>query len=76
MFPTRHPQFLILPLITYIGLLAISLNWIENNPNSNWKYVVALLPTIPGVVIALGVVRAIMHLDEWSKTGPRQNWPT
>ena len=69
MFPTSHPIFLFLSFIIYIALLAISLNLIENNPNSTWRYIVALLPMIPGVVIALGVVRAIIQMDELE-----QNW--
>ena len=55
---------LLLPLVFYIGLLLFSVSWLGDNPASPWRFPVALLPMIPGVLIALGVVRAIMKLDE------------
>ncbi len=55
---------LLLPLVIYIGLLFFSITWLEANPASPWRFLVALLPMIPGVFIALSVVRAIMKLDE------------
>jgi hypothetical protein len=55
---------LLLPLVFYIVLLFFSVNWLEAYPLSPWRFMVALLPMIPGVFIALGVVRAILRLDE------------
>jgi hypothetical protein len=55
---------LLIPFIFYIGLLAFSLKWLEENPDSSWRIAVALLPLIPGIFIALGIVRAILQLDE------------
>lgn len=55
---------LILPLILYIGALVISSNWLEANPQSGWRPLVALLPVLPGIFIALGIVRAVLRLDE------------
>ncbi len=52
------------PLVIYVGLLFFSFNWLGANPLSPWRFIVALLPMVPGVFIALGVVRAIMQLDE------------
>ena len=55
----------ILPLVmVYVGLLVFSLHWIKTNPESPWKILVALAPMIPGLLIALGTVRAILKLDE------------
>jgi hypothetical protein len=59
---------LLIPLILYIGALAFSMNWLELNPDSPWRYVVALSPMIPGVWIAVGVVRAIKKLDELERS--------
>ncbi len=55
---------LLIPFIFYIGLLAFSIKWLEENPESSWRIAVALLPVIPGILIALGIVRAITQLDE------------
>ena len=55
---------LLIPLILYIGLLALSTSWLEANSDSPWRYGVALTPMIPGVWIGLGVFRAIQKLDE------------
>lgn len=55
---------LLVPFVLYVGLLAFSLSWLEANPESTWRYPVALLPLLPGVFIAFGVVRAIGQLDE------------
>ncbi len=55
---------LLVPCIFYIGLLAFSTNWATENPESPWRVAIALTPMLPGIVIAFGVVRAIMQLDE------------
>jgi uncharacterized membrane protein (DUF485 family) len=55
---------LLIPFIIYILLLFYSMNWLESNSLSPWRFVVALLPIAPGIIIALGVVRAIFQLDE------------
>jgi len=55
---------LVIPLILYTGLLLFAANWLESNPESTWRFVVALLPMIPGIAIAIGVMRAILQLDE------------
>jgi len=58
---------LLVPLVLYLGFLVISFNWVEAHPNSPWRYPMALLPMIPGVWIAVGVVRAIQKLDEMER---------
>lgn len=55
---------LLIPLILYIGFLAVSMNWLEANPDSSWRYAVALTPMLPGIWIAIGILRAIQKLDE------------
>jgi uncharacterized membrane protein (DUF485 family) len=55
---------LLIPLVLYIGLLAFSINWLETNLESSWRIPVSLLPMVPGVYIAFGVVRAILQIDE------------
>jgi hypothetical protein len=60
--PLIRPLFV--PLILYIGLLVFSISWLTRNPGSPWRYVVALLPMLPGIFIAAGVVRIINQLDE------------
>jgi hypothetical protein len=55
---------LLLPLILYLGLLALAVSWAPNMEASPWRYVVALLPMIPGLFLAFGVVRVSSSLDE------------
>ncbi len=58
---------LLLPLILYFGALAFALNWFETNPDSAWRIPVALLPLLPGIAIALGLMRALSRLDEMER---------
>ncbi len=37
------------------------------NETSLWRYVVVMLPMIPGIILALGVVRASSRLDEMER---------
>lgn len=54
---------MLVPLVLYIGALVISVNYLDSI-SSNWKYAIALLPVVPAVWIALGVIKAINQLDE------------
>jgi hypothetical protein len=55
---------LLIPLVLYIGLLVVGLNWLDDHPDSAWRYGVALTPMLPGIWLAVGVVQAIQKLDE------------
>ena len=55
---------LLAPLVLYIGLLALAVSWAPSIETSPWRYVVALLPMIPGLFLAIGIVRVTSHLDE------------
>lgn len=55
---------LLIPLGLYLALLWFSVNWLESNPQGAWRYGVALLPMLPGVWMAVGVLRSIQELDE------------
>jgi len=55
---------LLIPLVLYLGLIAWSLHWLQVHPDSNWRYPVALTPMLPGIFIALGMIRALRKLDE------------
>jgi hypothetical protein len=54
---------MLIPLVLYIGALAISVTWLDTI-TSGWKYVVALLPVFPAIFITTGVINAINQLDE------------
>jgi hypothetical protein len=55
---------LLAPLILYIGLLACAVTWAPNMETSPWRYVVALLPMIPGLFLTFGIVQVSSGLDE------------
>ena len=58
---------LLIPLILYIGLLAIAVTWAPNMPPSGWRYFVALLPLIPGLFLAFGILRVTTKIDEMER---------
>jgi hypothetical protein len=55
---------LLVPTILFIGFEVIAISWLSANPDSVWRPAVALLPMLPGIWLAVGVVRAIRRLDE------------
>jgi len=55
---------LLLPLIIYIGLLALAVSWAPQLETSPWRYVVALSPMIPGIFIAFGIIGISSKIDE------------
>lgn len=55
---------LLIPFLLYILMLTFSIRWIGDHSDSPWRYVVALTPMVPGVWIAINVLRAIQKLDE------------
>ena len=58
---------LLVPLMFYIGFLAFSFSWLEENQGSSWRITVALLPMLPRIFIALGIGKAIQQLDEMER---------
>ena len=58
---------LFVPLVFYIGVLIFSFNWFDANPVASWRMVIALIPMIPGIFIAIGIVRSIQQLDEMER---------
>ena len=58
---------LLIPLILYIGLLALAVSWAPTMEPSIWRYVVALLPMIPGLFLAFGIVRVTSKIDEMER---------
>ena len=58
---------LLVPFVLYIGLLALSVNWLDENPLSSWRIVIAALPIFPAIFIATGTVQVIQKLDEMER---------
>jgi len=58
---------LLVPLILYLGLLAVAVVWAPKMEASPWSYVVALLPILPGLFLALGIVRMTSKIDEMER---------
>lgn len=54
----------LVPFILYIGLLAFTTSWLDDNPQSDIRSLVALLPIIPSIWIAVLIVQFINKLDE------------
>lgn len=58
---------LLIPLILYIGMLAIAVTWAPDMQPSIWRYFVALLPIIPGLFLAFGILRVTTKIDEMER---------
>ena len=54
----------LVPFILYIGLLAFTTSWLDDNPQSDIRSLVALLPIIPSIWISVLIVQFINKLDE------------
>jgi len=63
----RNLRSLLVPLILYMGLLAFAVSWVPNNLTSPWRYLVAILPMLPGAFIVFGIMRMINKLDEMER---------
>lgn len=58
---------LLVPLVLYLGLLVVAVSWAPEMSNSPWRYLVALLPLIPGIFIAFGILRMTSKIDEMER---------
>ena len=63
----KHIRPLLLPFIVYIGLLAVAVSQSPKLEPSIWRYLVALLPMIPGLFLAFGLVRMTSKIDEMER---------
>jgi len=55
---------LFVPLILYIGLLAVSYTQADSVDSPGMAITIARLPILPAIFLAIGLVRAINQLDE------------
>jgi hypothetical protein len=58
---------LLVPLILYLALLAVAVVWAPKVESSPWRYVIALLPILPGLFLTLGIVRMTSKIDEMER---------
>lgn len=58
---------LLIPLILYIGLLAIAVTWAPDMQPSGLRYFIALLPMIPGLFLAFGILNVTTKIDEMER---------
>lgn len=60
-----RPVFI--PFVIYLGMLVGAMFWLPKHDTSPWRYLVVLVPMIPGSIMALMLVRAIGKFDEMEK---------
>lgn len=58
---------LLVPAILYMSFVILAIIFLDIFPASPWKVPVLLIPIIPGVFFALGIVKSIGKLDEMSR---------
>ena len=63
----RNIRPMLIPLILYIGLLVFSVSWVPEHQDSSWRYIIAILPMLPGAFIVFGIMRAVRQLDEMER---------
>jgi hypothetical protein len=51
-------------IVGYMVVLAISVTWLNGNPDGPWRVLVALAPMVPALFAVLVVVRHLGRLDE------------
>ncbi len=54
-------------LVFYIGFLTLAVSWVPQHPDSPWRYPLVILPMIPGIFIALGIVKMSAKIDEMER---------
>jgi hypothetical protein len=50
-------------MVAYLMVLVGSVIVLQAKPGASWRYYVAALPAVPGVIALVVVVRALMRLD-------------
>lgn len=54
----------LVPFVFYIGALAFSASWLEDNPDSSFRSFLSLVPIFPAIWIAFSLVNFLKKLDE------------
>jgi len=57
-------KILRLPVSTFFGVQILAIALLRLFPDSSWKWMVTLLPTLPGLWIAVRLVEYLGRLDE------------
>ncbi|HET9679980.1 MAG TPA: hypothetical protein VFP95_05390, partial [Gammaproteobacteria bacterium] len=64
----RYARALLLAFVAYIGILFPAIAFIDRVPVGPWRYLVALLPTLPCLWGLWAVIRLVRDVDEmWQK---------
>ena len=61
---TRYYREFLASGVAYGGALYLADFLVDANPDAGWRYVIALLPTVPGVFIVVAAVRFHRRIDE------------
>lgn len=56
-----------LAMLAYLMVLVGSVTVLQANPTADWRYIVAVLPVIPAVLVLSIFIRALTRLDELQK---------
>ncbi len=60
----RYTRDLLIAILAYVILLHVSGFIVEANQDAGWRYVVATLPMIPAIFVAIVWVRYYRRMDE------------
>jgi hypothetical protein len=54
-------------MVLYAVVLLLAIRWIDANPESGWRWAVALIPLAPILLAALSIVRFFGRMDEFNR---------
>ena len=51
-------------MAVYVVFVTLSVHWLHRNPAAPWRYLIAVAPMLPALVVPVAVVRFLREIDE------------
>lgn len=60
----RYKIQILSSMAVYTIFVILSVHWLHRNPPAPWKYLIAVAPMLPALVVPVAVVRFFREIDE------------
>ena len=60
----RYTVQILSSMAVYTIFVTLSVRWLRHNPAAPWKYLIAVAPMLPALVVPVAVVRFLREIDE------------
>ena len=60
----RYTVQILSSMAVYTIFVTLSVRWLHHNPPPPWKYLIAVAPMLPALVVPVAVVRFFREIDE------------